>query len=151
MSRVICFLFLACYHCKMTDFNLPKKKLEKLGVIGIYLFGSQAQGVSGALSDFDFGILLENPEILRDIEKRKKIYDELYDIFSGQIKKLCDIDIVFLQDVYLQLQYHAVSQGKIIYQKAPKILEDYKEKLIEQYADFAPLRREFHKAILERI
>ena len=135
----------------MINFDLPEEKLEKLGVAGIYLFGSQAQGISGPLSDFDFGILLENPRILRDIEKRKKIYDELYDIFSKQIKKLCDIDIVFLQDVFLQLQYHVVSQGVIIYQKEPKILGDYKERVIEQYADFTPFRREFHKAILERI
>ena len=135
----------------MINFNLPKEKLEKLEVIGIYLFGSRAQGVDGPLSDFDFGILLRNPKVLFDLRQRKKIYDKLYDIFSEQIKQLRDIDIVFLQDAYLQLQYHAVSQGKIIYQSNSKLLGDYKEKVIEQYADFAPLRKEFYKAILEKI
>lgn len=135
----------------MINFNLPEKKMEELRVAGIYLFGSEAQGVSGPTSDFDFGVLMENPKILSDAEARKKIYNELYDIFSNQIKQLKNIDIVFLQDGYLQLQYHAVSQGKLIYVKNPQFVGNYKERVIEHHADFAPLRREFHKAILQRI
>lgn len=132
-------------------FNLPKEKLEKLGVSVVYLFGSQAEGTAKNFSDFDFGILLKDSKILFDFKERKKIYDNLYDIFSAQIKHLVNIDIVFLQDVYLQLQYHTISRGKIIYEEDPKISADYKEKVIEEYADFAPIRKEFHKAILERI
>lgn len=136
---------------KEINFNFPDKRLEKLGVSTVYLFGSQAADAAKNYSDFDFGILLKNYKILFDFEERKKIYNELYDIFSGKIKRLVNIDIVFLQDVYLQLQYHAISRGKIIYEADPKFSADYKERVIEKYADFAPIRKEFHQAILERI
>ena len=132
-------------------FNLPQKKLEELGVSTVYLFGSRAEGTAKNISDFDFGILLKNLKILFDFKERKKIYDALYDIFSSQIKQLVNIDIVFFFFFFLQLQYHAVRRGKIIYEEDPKISADYKEKVIEEYADFAPIRKEFHKAILERI
>lgn len=152
MLLFFCFCDNIIYmNSKNIIFNLPQKKLEELGVSVVYLFGSQAEGTAKNSSDFDFGILLKNPKILFDFKERKKIYDNLYDIFSGQIKQLVNIDIVFLQDVYLQLQYHTISRGKIIYEKDPKISADYKEKIIEKYADFAPIRKEFHKAILERI
>lgn len=133
------------------NFNFPDEKLEKLGVATVYLFGSQAEGSAKSRSDFDFGILLKNPKVLADFKTRKKTYNELYDIFSEKIKRLVNIDIVFLQDVYLQLQYHAVSRGKIIYEADPNFSADYKEKVMENYADFAPIRKEFHQAILERI
>lgn len=136
---------------KEINFNFPHKKLENLGVSTIYLFGSQAEGAAKSYSDFDFGILLKNQKALADFKARKNIYNELYDIFSGKIKRLVNIDIVFLQDVYLQLQYHAVSRGKIIYEADPNFSADYKEKVMENYADFAPIRKEFQQAILERI
>lgn len=136
---------------KEINFNFSDKKLKNLGVATVYLFGSQAEGAAKIYSDFDFGILLKNPKVLADFKKRKKIYDELYDIFSGKIKRLVNIDIVFLQDVYLQLQYHAISRGKIIYEADPKFSADYKEKVIEKYADFAPIRKEFQRAVLQRI
>lgn len=136
---------------KEIKFNLPEGKLKKLSVSAVYLFGSHAEGTAKNHSDFDFGILLENPKNLSDFKERKKIYDSLYDIFSGIIKRLVNIDIVFLQGVYLQLQYHAVSRGKIIYEEDPNAAADYKETVINKYADFAPIRKEFHKAILERI
>lgn len=133
------------------NFNFPDKRLEKLGVSTVYLFGSQAEGTAKSRSDFDFGILLKNQKAPADFKERKKIYDELYGIFSEKIKRLVNIDIVFLQDVYLQLQYHAISRGKIIYEADPKFSADYKEKVMEKYADFAPIRKEFQQAILERI
>lgn len=152
MLLFFCFCDNIIYmNSKNIIFNLPKEELEKLGVSTVYLFGSQAEGTAHDSSDFDFGVLLNNSKVLFDFQERKKIYDNLYDIFSAQIKHLVNIDIVFLQDVYLQLQYHAINRGKIIYEKDPKISADYKEKVIEKYADFAPIRKEFHRAILERI
>lgn len=136
---------------KNINFSLSSERLEDLGVSTIYLFGSRAEGTAKKTSDFDFGILLKNQNIIHDFKERKRIYDELYDIFSSEIKQLVNIDIVFLQAVYLQLQYHAISRGKIIYEEDPNFSADYKEEVIQKYADFAPIRKEFHKAVLERI
>lgn len=141
----------------MISLEQYKKEFEALGVAGIYLFGSYAQGVAGALSDVDLGILLENPRFLGNHEERNKLYDALYDIFSKEsakeLKRLCNIDIVFLQDptINLQLKYHVAAYGKPLFEKDRRIFADFKERVMESYADFAPLRRIFTRAILARI
>lgn len=125
--------------------------MEELGIAGIFLFGSQAQGVANPKSDFDFGVLLKNSSELRQPDKREKIYTALYDLFSSQIKKLCDIDIVFLQSADLQLRSHVARDGSILYAGEKKLIGDFLERTMEETADFAPLRREFHEAILARV
>ncbi|MEA3295651.1 MAG: nucleotidyltransferase domain-containing protein [Patescibacteria group bacterium] len=133
------------------DENFLNKQFEELGVNTVFLFGSQAQGTANALSDFDFGILLENSMILDDIDARMKLYNKLYDIFSSQIKKFITIDIIFLDKACLQIQYQALKNSKILYNKNPQITINFKQKVLESYADFAPYRKEFNKLILERI
>lgn len=136
---------------KKINFNFPKDRLEKLGVSAIYLFGSQSSGNAGFLSDFDFGIILKDASVLSDYKKKKDIYNELYDIFSDQIKRIVNIDILFLQGANLQYQYNAAVKGELMYCDDLKAAADFKEKAMEYYADFAPLRRLFQRSTLERI
>ncbi len=131
--------------------NFLNKEFEELGVNTIILFGSQAQGIANALSDFDFGILLENPAILDSVDTKLKLYNKLYDIFSSHIKKFVTIDIVFLDRASLEIQYQSLKNSKILYNKNSRITIDFKQKVLERYADFAPLRKEFNNLILERI
>lgn len=132
-------------------FNFQKDKMEELGIAGIFLFGSQAQGAANEASDFDFAILVKDRKILYDNAKKNKIYNKLYDIFSGQIKKLRNIDIVFIEFADLQFRHHIAKEGVLIYAGDQKIISDFLERTMRFYADFAPLRREFHNAILQRI
>lgn len=139
----------------MISLKQYEKQLESLGVGGVCLFGSQALGTAGPISDFDIGVLVEDTRLLFDRQKRKKLYDALYDILSSEVAKevkhLCDIDIVFLQDVDLQLQYHVAKQGKLLFAKDQRVFADFRERVMEEYADFAPLRSLFTQAILKRI
>ena len=57
-----------------------KRGLERLGVEAVVLFGSRALGLARKSSDYDFGILIKRRSLLRTHEKRKKLYDELYNI-----------------------------------------------------------------------
>lgn len=132
-------------------FHLSKEKIKKMGVSAIYLFGSQTQGIAGPLSDFDFGILLKNPKVLTNPEIRMKLYNELYDIFSSQIRRFVTIDIVFLDQASLQIQYQVVKSGIILYTESPKVPAYFKQRVLEHYLDFAPLRKEFDNLILQRI
>lgn len=135
-----------------------EKVLKSLGVEALILFGSHAQGLAGPLSDVDIGILIGNPRILKDRPRRNALYDSLYlnvlsPLAGRALKRLCDIDIVFLQDelVNLQLKYHVSNHGVLLYECHARSFADFKENIMERYADFAPLRRMFHKAILARI
>lgn len=133
------------------EFNFEKQKMEELGIAGIFLFGSQAQGMANEASDFDFAVLVKNTKDLYDFDKKNKIYNELYDIFSNQIKKTRNIDIVFVEFADLQFKYHIVRDGILLYVGDKKIVSDFLENTMEYYADFAPLRHMFHNAILQRI
>ena len=135
----------------MIKFKFQNEKMEELGIAGIFLFGSRAQGIAGKTSDFDFAVLLKKAEDLYDLNKKNKIYNELYDILSSQIKKLCNIDIVFIEFADLQFKYHIAKDGILLYIGDKKTVSDFLGNTMEFYADFAPLRREFHKAIIQKI
>lgn len=145
----------------MEELQLSEKEqqtLTGLGVSALILFGSHAQGLAGPLSDIDVGVLVRDPRILKDRTQRNGLYDSLYtDVLSPlagrAVKRLCNIDIVFLQDelVNLQLKYHVSNHGVVLYEYDPHAFTDFKEYVMERYADFAPLRRMFHDAILARI
>lgn len=136
----------------MKDFKLPKEKLNNLGVAGIYLFGSQTEsGTVGKLSDFDVAVLFKNPR--NAFGDTSEIYGKLYDIFSESfdLSGFKNIDIIFLPNASLQLRYHIVTAGKILYSGDIEAILKHKEKTIMEYADFAPVRNLFNRAILERI
>ena len=130
----------------------PKEKVffNQSGIACLYLFGSQATGAAGPMSDFDFGILMEGYKPLSR-KKRNALYDGLLEILESKIKRLCNIDIVFLREAPLQLQFHAISVGKVIFESNARARADYHEKITEAYADFLPLQSIFENAAMARI
>lgn len=132
-------------------FEFPQDLMRRLEIAAVFLFGSQAHGLATERSDFDFAVLVKDKKILEDYRRKNKIYETLYNLLSGKIKKLCNIDIVFLQTADLQLKYHVVKNGHLLYLGDKKIVGDFLENTTESYADFAPLRRMFHQAILQKI
>lgn len=144
----------------MHGLQLNKKDQEALagrGVSALILFGSHAQGIAGSRSDVDIGVLVKDPRVLYDRPQRNALYDALYDVLEPMVgrtvRRLCNIDIVFLQDetVNLQLKYHVGKHGIPLYEDTPKPFADFKEYVMERYADYAPLRHMFNEAILARI
>lgn len=131
--------------------NQEKIALEKIGVDALILFGSQAQNLAGPMSDFDFGALLHNNKDYFLPDSKKLIYDVIYDMLSQKINKLVNIDIVFLEQAPMELQNHVANCGVVLYQTNPFMFAQFREKVINQYTDFEPLRNIFHKAILARI
>ena len=135
----------------MATFHFQKEKMDELGIAGIFLFGSRAQGTAGKMSDYDFAVILKDQKTLFGAKRKKEIYDYLYDFLSGQIKELSNIDIVFAQEADLQFRHHVAKDGVMLYQGDQKTLSRFLEDTLDSYADFAPMRREFQKAILARI
>ena len=131
--------------------------LDALDVEAVILFGSHAQELAGPLSDVDIGVLIGDVAILNNRPQRNELYDSLYDVLSplvGRVvQRLCNIDIVFLQDelVNLQLKYHVSNHGIPLYERDARAFVNFKERVMDRYADFAPVRRMFNRAILARI
>lgn len=142
---------------KLTE--TEKERLERLGVEALVLFGSHAEGLAKLTSDVDIAVFVEDTSVfLQDNYKKKtELYNALYDILSSlvgrTVKHLCNIDIVFMQDkrVNLQLKFHVSKHGVVLFEKNSRCFLDFKEHVMERYADFAPLRHIFNKGILAQI
>lgn len=123
-----------------------RKKLKEAGVAIAYLFGSSATGLKDKESDIDIGIVFENGLPLSSLETYNKLYALFSEIFQSK-----EIDIIFLEDAPLSLQFEAIKYGKVLYEKDTNSRLDYEEKTMLKYADFLPLEEEMERVILERI
>lgn len=129
----------------MTNLNFTdqeKDLLNSAGISMLVLFGSQAQNISSPASDYD--ILVFGPDT-------KKSYDLVYDLLSGKIQKLVDIDIVFASVAPGELLNHASTYGQVLYAKSPVDFANFRQKVMLDYSDFAPYRYLFQQATLARI
>ncbi|MBI2981216.1 MAG: nucleotidyltransferase domain-containing protein [Deltaproteobacteria bacterium] len=125
------------------------QRLEDLGLATLYLFGSRAQGISRSLSDYDFGLLLKDPLLIKN--GSQKLYQEIYEILEGEVSKRVNLDIVFLDGAPLQLRYHVIRYGKVLLNADPSRRGDFEERTLEEHADFEPYRRLFEESTLARI
>ena len=134
-----------------------KKIFKKLGVDIIYLFGSHAQGEAHKKSDVDIGVVFQQPAKYKN---NLRAYHQLYDILVEVLPKKYlkerilarahEFDLVFLQFAPLELQFNAVSKGKVLFAVNPQ-KEAYRQQVCQRYIDLSYLLRIRQKAVLERI
>lgn len=128
--------------------HLPQLKtvFETHGVVLGYLFGSQAQGTAGPLSDLDIAVLL-SPEVPRERwpEVQIKLICDLMSVFHHN-----DVDVIILNRAPALLAYEAARYGKVIYQDASQPHLDFLVLAISRYADTRRLRDIFTAYLLER-
>lgn len=115
----------------------------------IYLFGSRALGNSRENSDYDFGILLKDPTILRN--GTLELYQVIYDLLEDIVGERKNLDIIFLDQAPLQLRYQVINHGIVLYDRDPLQRGRFVEKTLEEHADMEPHRKIFEEAVLARI
>ena len=123
-----------------------KGKFDRLGLAIVYLFGSKATGRESLLSDIDIGVVLQEASSGNDT---RDLYHNLYELFS-EIYPTSRLDIVFLQEAPLSLQYSAVREGKILFETDPNFTVDYENLVMNQYLDFRPVLDYFDQVTMER-
>ncbi|MEW6610311.1 MAG: nucleotidyltransferase domain-containing protein [Patescibacteria group bacterium] len=124
--------------------------LKDLGVTALYLFGSRALYVEGPLSDYDFGVLMQREGHARGDEA----YQQLYDVLSPLCPRTQEndiIDIVFLRDAPLELRYHVIRYGRVIFDNDSRARLRFEEHTTLAYCDYRPLLTMFDQMILARI
>jgi len=94
----------------------------------VYLFGSQATGKAGPLSDYDFAIYLDEKD-------KKKIFDIKLELLASISRALQTdkVDIVVLNTVDApELKYNIIKEGKAIFERdsfkllvEPRIMNEY--------------------------
>ena len=134
-------------------------QFKKIGIQTIYLFGSRAQGKTHALSDFDIGVVFENPQKYKN--KTFEVYSKLYDIFTDVLPKAYlqdrfkmrrhEFDLVFLQFAPISLQFEASRNSIVLYESNAEKRFTYEEKVINHYCDLGHIFDLSYKALLERL
>lgn len=129
--------------------RLTESKMKKFGILAVYLFGSETERTTTTRSDIDIGIVLKKP---KNLEDARPLYNTIYSEFSKIFKPtfLRDLDIVFLQNAPITLQYNAITHGRIIYEEDPIQRANYEERVVNQYIDFKPVLEYFDKIASKR-
>ena len=124
------------------------KKLKKLNIGIVYLFGSFVDNLQTENSDIDIGIIAIKQ--IKNNKTRNKTYIELYEIFSNIFKKR-NIDLVFLDRTNLELKFDVIKHSKVLYEISSEFRLDFEEKINIMYVDFKPILNEFNNAIIGNI
>lgn len=96
-----------------------------------YVFGSQANGTAGPLSDYDFAVYLSEKDSAKRFDIRLNLMSQL-----SLLLKTDAVDVVVINDTESpDLKYNIVKEGKLILKKQPyKILIE--PQIINEYFDF---------------
>jgi predicted nucleotidyltransferase len=108
----------------------------------VYLFGSSVHGMVHPESDLDLAI------IPGDRNLRNKKLEILADLAR---LGFCNVDLVFLDGTDIVLQYEAVRQNALVYQKPGFDRGETYSRIVRQYLDFYPYLCVQRKAYKKRI
>ena len=134
----------------ITDEHLSELRaiFVKHGVVLAYLFGSQAEGRAGPLSDIDLAALLA-PEI-SSIERFRVQLDLIGD--CGHLFQRNDVEVIILNEAPPLLAYEVIRNGKLLYEDpATQLAADFAAQAFSRYADTIPFRRLQQAYLFDRI
>ncbi|HHX29025.1 MAG TPA: nucleotidyltransferase domain-containing protein [Firmicutes bacterium] len=127
--------------------SLVKYLDQQEDVLAAMIYGSYGTEFQTPLSDVDLAILF-----YRD---RKPSVERLLALEAG-IVAICredDINVLCLNDVDVMLQFRVIETGRLIFQRDPVALSDFREYVFKIYGDFAPFyrqaSREYDKSLRE--
>lgn len=147
MCRGHCFMPIDCgiiNIMKIKDVQLNKRVLKNQGVDLVLVFGSRIEGCIHPKSDVDIGVVFRDNK--KKNQKPVEIYGSLIEEFAERFKTK-NIDIVYLRETPLSLQYKAVTTGIVLYQSSSFDFFDYKEMILRKYFDFKYFEDIFNHAL----
>jgi len=106
-------------------------------IIVAYLFGSQATGKAGPLSDVDLAFLID--PVLSEAKGRGR-YGYHAQLITELIKLLAtnDVDVVILNEAPLLLKFKVIYHGRVIFSRSEKERLAFHVKAFNEYQDFRP-------------
>lgn len=118
--------------------GILKKYFQKHTEIEVaYIFGSVAQGRTGALSDIDIAIITDRQQIKGETYR----YGYKAEILTDLIKllKTNDVDLVILNEVNTLLKHRVLYFGRLIYSKNERKRIAFQTDTINKYNDYKQL------------
>ena len=122
------------------------KVFKGYGVVLAYLYGSQARGDAGPLSDVDVAVLL-GPDTQGDerFHRMLQLIGELASVFRRD-----DVNVVDLQEASPLLRHRVYRDGQLLYCRDDAERVRFETMALRDYIDTAPLRRIKRKYVLQR-
>lgn len=113
-------------------------------VVAAYLFGSQARGQAGPLSDIDVAVLLD-PDLGKQaaVERQLDLMVALDDLHPREVQ------VTLLNHASPMLVYQVVRDGILLYERSRPRRIDFEVRATQRYFDIQPML-EFHAQVLMR-
>lgn len=121
--------------------------LDRDGVAAVYLFGSQASGATGPLSDVDVAVWA-SPTL--DSERRFQLRLDLIAAASTTLGT-DEVDLVVLDDAPPLLRQRAWSGGLLLLDREPRTRIRCETRALVEYLDTQPLREELARGRRRRL
>jgi uncharacterized protein len=111
--------------------------LDREGVVSASLFGSQATGMAGPLSDVDVAVWLD-PALSSD-----ERFDLRLKLMTGSSQAIGtdEVDVIPLNDAPPLLRHRAIRDGRLLVERDARQRVRLDTAAILEYLDTAPLRR----------
>jgi len=104
--------------------------IKKYPVVTAYIFGSEAKGTSGLLSDIDIAVFVhEGVSKAERFDLRLRLSNELSAVMSRTV------DLVVLNDSPVQLSYEIIRHGKLIFCSDKSTKVDLEVDILSRYLD----------------
>lgn len=120
---------------------------QQHGVILAYLYGSQARGDAGPLSDVDIAVLFA-----REMDKNEQFKHILE--LHGDLQTVFQRDDVYVMDLSEGtpvLNNNIRKQGRVLYCSDERARVEFVTHAFHRFVDTEPFRREQNKYLLEKI
>ena len=112
--------------------------LEKKSIALALQFGSSVKGGERPGSDVDIGFVFI--DTLPNVRQVPSVFHDLSLAFQKEFPGK-RVDIVFLQETPLSMQYAALQEGKALYVNSPDDYANYLEDTMKLYFDFQPVEQ----------
>jgi len=134
----------------MAKIKFSNRKLKELaehyGLAEIYLFGSKITGFAREGSDLDVAVrFIKAPALSERSKIYGNIFADLSPIFHAE-----KVDLTFIEEAPLHLQYKIVAEGKLIFSKEKVQTLNFLEKIVNQYRDYKFFIDEYFQGVLAR-
>jgi len=111
-------------------------------IILAYLFGSQARGTAGPISDYDVALLVDG--VVTPAERYRWTHG------LGQLLRGQPVDLVILNTVPVELRYNVIAEGSRVYERDVAARVESEANTLRLYGDMLPMLRQQKEAILRR-